>query len=81
MGTLSLVRLSHQGANAVTVGDKKLQKLRVSISSKLELGKPRYSSKTSPFLGYAQTTIACFAAVPRRTSIACFGRATHKKKY
>ena len=64
----------------MTAGDKKLKKLRVSILSKLELGKSRYSSKTSPFLGYAPTTIACYAAVPRCTNIASFGRATHLKK-
>jgi hypothetical protein len=80
MGTLFLVRFSHQGANAGTAGDKitASSELRFYRSSSLE--SLDHSSKTSSFSGHAQTTLACLAAVPRRTIVACFDRATRKIK-
>jgi hypothetical protein len=81
MGALLLIRLSHQGANAVTVGNKITpQVASFDFIEARDLESLDHSSKTSPFSGHAQK-IACLAGVPQRTTIACSGRATRKIKY
>jgi hypothetical protein len=81
MGALLLIRLSHQGANAVTVGNKITpQVASFDFIEARDLESLDHSSKTSPFSGHAQKSPALQACHNARLS-PVFGRATRKIKY